>query len=471
MNFLSTSRIALLRATAETLSQGGPMPVADTGESAEGVKEFLDEVGGDKSPATPAQEPLTNNPPIQTGYRPSAQNLDDLAREFEDVKVALETYSQTGNTTMTYKLAKACADLVYLGTPELKANLPEAGEIGDHFEQIKKNKELYKGLLKAAQRYIGPDLANDDTVKTLLNGAVKKACLLAYGYANMSLFRITGKGRIGPTTTGIDPEDMKQFDPQEFAFAISVPFNIFCPIIYRTVPVPGEANRIMTVQGSGKVNEDKTPYFLSTKTANLLYAKLLEGVPENSFDYDETGFIKGRKGTPQVQGGQTETRETATSDETTGEVATETRQPAGMAVSGEPRSFATMKAYVRGLKLLEGGESPVMGFISGMIECAKDRKHSISPVVLATLCTLTELIVERARETYTGKDDMRLAYGTAKKLAELKDCLDMAIKWDDGDVILWASDDQDINKNPQRLTPKTLPSNGKHATGEAQASA
>lgn len=422
-------------------------PAADNSDQTldEAAKEFLATTGNSEAP-----QAGHNQPPMvlgSTSYVPRAKDLEELDREAARVREEVLEYAQRGETNITAELASLFADIVFLGTPTLRTLFSEAQDVGLRFSTIDQKNDVWDAILQEGKRRIGADAWREPIVKTTANGAIKRAMLLAYGYAKIAYFKLTPKKNIDTRTTGIDPEDMPQFDPKQYARAVAVPFKYLCPVLYDVAPHPKNMGEFISVAGSGKVNnDDKTLYYISTDLANLLYDAWLVHHGErldSYFTMDERGFIKGRKRTPQ----QVEEAKALAKADTEGNEAVEpigekleaTKPNDPTELVGNP--FYVMRDFAANAPSYEGNEgsadSACFGFLRGL-RIGLDNDKPVKNVFLAEIGKLAVDALDRILRD----DSIPKTYGMLKPFAELAESLMEHCQFvEDGDNITYTPED------------------------------
>lgn len=415
-------------------------PADDSDTTLDEAAAFQEEVAGVGHNRPPETEP------VETSYKPHAHNEDELLAEAREVADELVKAENSLRTTTTSKLTRVCADIIALGSPELKANFPDIQAIGETF---KDRKQLRAAIRATAKRYLGDEVYALPTTQSLMTGAVNMACLLAYGYACMAFFPLKvsiagddGKPRravidrhaIGKLTLGSDD------DAEDYAPAIAVAYNVYAPTIWKQVPRPGGKGALMPVAGTAHPNKDESPYFLTPQVAGWLYSLYIDHEPTANFLWDDdgagrsgAGFVLGKKRTTGgTQAESTETVETKSTEESGDKTSDTSTDPLAKTGFINPR-YAMIK-LLDDLPALEAGDTIPMGIIHGLYKWATEKPNGqINPVFFAQLGGMAEAMVTRMLEMF---EEGKPSYSMLKAWARLGETIQENIRLDDGGEIV-----------------------------------
>lgn len=362
---------------------------------------------------------------IETSYQPVAttnEALNAIAAKLHNDTIAWEN---EGNTTITAGLAHFVADICYMGTARLRANMEgveplrvtlEDGTVKVHElhpNGIKsvtakgetKSYSYYDQLYSTARYFLGEEY-NSNTVKQLLSGACKKAILLAYGYAEIALFARERGNRISQTNQGIPLNDMPNPDKRKYCQAIGVKSKLIRPVEYATDT--DRAGTLVRKDATAKPNSDPDVlYYLNAPLTDALYVIKVEGRGESMGEYDAAGWLTRLKPTTRgANPGNTGQGQTP--------AAAVPGQP--LPVSGTPAPLGTPTAEAMGVRVVMAGytksgqalctdgsvEAAVIDRLTAMVD---DTKVNVSPAMFRDMSKLAYRTVSRLFEEFSGVSD------------------------------------------------------------------
>lgn len=351
-----------------------------------------------------------NRPPIETTYVPEAKNPEQLKAEANEFVAALLDHDARGETTIMARFTRVASDMLYMGMPELGTNREDVAFLGVRFVKDQAEPNLYDQLRSEMQRTVKGDttkgiyftdasVMETSTFKQYLGPVCRKACLIAFGYAEIGYIPANLRGPALYQAKGVLPQDMpKDFDVSQWVQMVMVRDNVLRPVAVEVLSFRDGKEQVKP--GSERPNDDRTLTYLSSKVADTLYAQHFDGVGEASLERDIHGYLLGIKAKRATGGTQDQSSTTTTTNGTTTPQAGPTNGDAKPGDNVIP-SYQRLKSHFEKLPGLAGGESDVMGALLGIWEVINKESTAIDKDVLRVLGYIARAAISRIRSDYS----------------------------------------------------------------------
>lgn len=350
-----------------------------------------------------------NRPPIETTYVPEAKNPEQLKAEANEFVAALLDHDARGETTIMARFTRVASDMLYMGMPELGTNREDVAFLGVRFVKDQAEPNLYDQLRSEMQRTVKGDTSKGiyftdasvmetSTFKQYLGPVCRKACLIAFGYAEIGYIPANLRGPALYQAKGVLPQDMpKDFDVSQWVQMVMVRDNVLRPVAVEVLSFRDGKEQVKP--GSERPNDDRTLTYLSSKVADALYAQHFDGVGEASLERDIHGYLLGIKAKRATGGTQDQSSTTTTTNGTpaTGTVANGEATKPGETVTA---SYIRLKGHFEKQAALEAGETPEMGAILGLWEALNKENTSVNPDVYRAIGYLARTACARIRSDW-----------------------------------------------------------------------